>query len=133
MVLPPESNHGVTLAEASVLTANFRKRSTQRIRGGMFWKEAVERVVNQQGCIGMRYYYGQNDDGTPVIVLVGVDANGRDMTGGFLAERSSPCPPYCDAPNALNRGEEITQQQSGPIRYKVRLPERETTEINAKL
>ena len=103
MPLPPRSNHGVTLAEASVLTANYRKRSPiGTVKGGMFWKEAVEQVVSQEGCVAMRYYYAAQEDGKPALVLVAVDRHGRDMTGGFLAELSCPCPPFCDAPNALN-------------------------------
>src|SRR6266852_1110772 len=103
MPLPPSYNHGVTLAEASVLTATYRKRSPIGAgKGGLFWKEAVEQVIGQAGCVAMRYYYAQQDDGKPALVLVGVDKDGKDMTGGFLAELSCPCPPMCDDPNALN-------------------------------
>lgn len=96
--------HGITLAEASVITANYRKRSPiGAVKGGSFWKEAIEQVINQPGCVSMRYYYAQQDGGTPALVLVGVDKDGKDMTGGFLAEMSRLCPPKCgDEPNALN-------------------------------
>jgi hypothetical protein len=133
MQVPPKSNHAITPAEASVLTANYRRRSTSGIKGGLFWKEAIENVVRQTGCIAMRYYYAQKDDGTPAIVLVGVDANGHDMTGGFLADLSFPCPPYCDEPNVLNHGTESIRLQRGPIRYKTRLPQHRVSEINAVL
>jgi hypothetical protein len=107
MPLPPKSNHIVTLTEASVLTANFRNDSTKNpIKGGMFWKEAVERVINQPGCVGMRYYYAQQDNGTPAIVLAGVDAKGNDIVRGVLAEVSWLCPPYCSWMNELNSAEE---------------------------
>ncbi len=104
MPLPQRIDHGVTLAEASVLTANYRKRSPiGAFKGGLFFKEAIDQVISQPGCVAMRYYYAQHEGGTPALVLVGVDKNGNDMTGGFLAEMSRMCPPQCaDEPNALN-------------------------------
>lgn len=129
MALPPKSNHAITLAEASVLTTNFRRRTGSRLKGGMFWKEIVEKIISQPGCVGLRYYYPQQDNGTPAIVLVGVDHLGRDMTEGYIGEASWLCPPWCSEPNALNHGVEITRAEHGSIRYKLTLPQRETEAI----
>jgi len=129
MALPPKSNHVITLAEATVLITNFRKRTGSTIKGGMFWKDVVEKIINQQGCVGLRYYYAQQDHGTPAIVLVGVDHTGRDMTDGHIGEASWLCPPWCSEPNALNRGDEAELLERGPIRYKARLPHRQTETI----
>ena len=112
MSLPPKINHSITLAEARKFTGNFQKNAApDAIKGGLFWKEAVENVLNQPGCVAMRWYYGQTDSGTPVMVFVGVDAEGRDMTKGFIAERTWPCPPICDAESVLN----TTFRQRHPI------------------
>jgi hypothetical protein len=93
----------VTLAEASVLTRNFRTNAPESsIKGGMLWKEAIERVINQPGCVALRYYYGMKDSGAPTLVLVGVDSDGKDIVRGVLADQVWPCPPYCDEPNLLN-------------------------------
>lgn len=50
----------------------------------------------------IRYYYGEEDDGIPVLVLVGADANEDDLTEGELAELAPPCPPNCGQANLLN-------------------------------
>jgi hypothetical protein len=68
----------------------------------MFWKDSIEKLINQPGCVGMRYYYGRQANGAPVLVLVGVDAQGKDMTKGFMAEKSWPCPPFCGWDSVLN-------------------------------
>ena len=103
MPLPPKSNHMVTLAEAGVLTANYRKQvGTEAVKGGMFFKEILEKIINQPGCVGLRYYYGWQENGTPALVLVGVDAQGRDIVRGILGDASWLCPPYCNEVNALN-------------------------------
>ena len=103
MPLPPKSNHMVTLAEASVLTANHRMQSgPDAIKGGMFWKEIIEKIINQPGCVALRYYYGRQESGTPALVLVGVDVQGHDIVRGVIGDVSWVCPPFCDPPNALN-------------------------------
>jgi hypothetical protein len=50
----------------------------------------------------VRYYYAQERDGRPVLVLVGVDQYGNDLVDGFMLERSIPCPPFCGFINSLN-------------------------------
>ncbi len=89
-------NHDVTLADAKAMTKKFRdKAGSGAILGGFFGKKAVEEILDQQDCVGIRYYYGENDEGDPVVVIVGVTANGNDMTLGKLAEIARPCPPFC--------------------------------------
>lgn len=115
MPLPPKSNHMITLAEGSVLTSNYRRHSPiGSLKGGMFWKEAVERVISQPGCVAMRYYYARQESGAPALVLVGVDAQGRDMVHGILAEMSFPCPPFCDEVNILNNSAENVSRLRNP-------------------
>ena len=103
MPLPTKHNHSITLAEASVFTRSYREQGGKDgIKGGMFWKDQVQNILDQPGCVAMRYYYGRQDDGKPVLVLVGVDVKGRDMLAGVMLEFSYLCPPICDAANGLN-------------------------------
>jgi len=50
----------------------------------------------------MRYYYAQEDDGTPCVVLVGVDPQGRDIVTGVVLELGWLCPPICGWETVLN-------------------------------
>jgi hypothetical protein len=98
-----KEDHAITLEEASKLTSNFRNQAgPDQIHGGFFGREAVLSILEQEGSVGIRYYYGLDDDGTPRIVLVGVDEDGNDMTKGLLAERAFACPPLCSEANELN-------------------------------
>jgi hypothetical protein len=93
----------VTPAEASVLTRNYRNNTPDStIKGGMLWKEAIQRVINQPDCVALRYYYGLKDSGVPTLVFVGVNTEGKDIIPGVLADLVWPCPPYCSDPNILN-------------------------------
>ena len=89
----PEGDHKVTIGEARELVERRRRAFEQT--GGAFKKSALERLLNQTGCVGMRIYYGMHPDGQPAIVLVGVDQYGEELMDGELLEQSFPCPPFC--------------------------------------
>ncbi len=96
-------DHDIMLGDAAALTRNFRERAGKNaIKGGFFGQAALQQLLDQEGVVGIRYYYGQENDGRPVLVLVGVDATGNDLIEGFILERSVPCPPYCGFFNELN-------------------------------
>jgi len=98
-----KENHDITLTEAANLTFNFRMQAgPNAVLGGFFGKDAVLAILGQEGAVGLRYYYGIDDDGKPHIILIGVTKDGNDMTDGLLAERSAICPPCCAQENELN-------------------------------
>jgi len=96
----------ITLVEAAELTANYRDAHPAAIKGEFFGKDIIQNILDQgaggNACMGIRVYYGQANDGTPHLVMVGVTADENDITSGILAERARPCPPYCSNPNPLN-------------------------------
>jgi len=105
--LTGHENHNVTLSYAANLTKNFRVKTgatTTTILAEYFGKDALQQVLDEPGCIGLRIYYGQKDDGTPALVLIGVDQSGNDMIKGFVLENGYPCPPICDVEGFLIQG-----------------------------
>lgn len=92
----------VTLAYGASLTSNFRNSSPSGTTLGEYFSgDAVRGILNQTGCIGLRIYYGKKSDGTPALVLSGVDGNGSDLAGGVICETGFPCPPVCDVTSPL--------------------------------
>ena len=98
-----DENHSISLTEAAGMTERYRNsvHAGDKI-GGFFGRNAIESILAQTGCVGIRYYYGLNQYNKPVLVLVGVTSNGDDLYNGELAEISFPCPEYCAADNPLN-------------------------------
>ncbi len=97
-------NQSISLADASALTARFRASvPTGSVLGGYFAKDGLQTVLGQAGAVGVRYYYGLKQDGTPILVLTGVDGSGNDLSTGTLLENPFLCPPFCGSPNGLNR------------------------------
>jgi|SRR6185312_11042614 len=42
-------------------------------------RNIIEKILAQPGCVGMRFYYGYNNEGQKTLVYVGMDANGNDL------------------------------------------------------
>lgn len=100
--IPPKRNHEVSLDSAKKFIKNLEKDAMQlKTKGGMFFRDVFDKILAQKGCVGIRYYYAKMDDGTPAIVLVGVDSTGKDMLNATIAEAGAPCPPYCDTQTSL--------------------------------
>ena len=97
----PPRRHIITHEEAQ----GFLRRRPPGLteRGGHFPREVIEQILSQNGCAGIRFYFGTKPDGTLALVLVGVDENEKDMTAGVLVEDHYPCPPFCDATSTLIR------------------------------
>jgi hypothetical protein len=96
-------NHVITLDQAVKLVQNYSFSPTApTTKGGVFARTIFDKILSQSGCVGIRYYYAKKDDGTPTLVLVGVDNAGNDMTVGVLGDQVFPCPPFCGV-SVLNR------------------------------
>lgn len=65
-------------------------------------KNLLNSILQQSGCMGIRKYFALDEDGNKQLVLVGVDANGDDMTAGVIVDKLYPCPKSCSTKNALN-------------------------------
>jgi len=108
-----EDTHVVSLDEAAEFTARYRSQMDEGETkvGGFFARAAIDRIMSQDGVMGLRYYHGLNADGENVLVLVGVDKENRDMIHGELAEMALPCPPFCYDENPLNSNVSMAKAQ----------------------
>jgi len=48
-------------------------------RGYQIGRNIIDQILTQPGCVGMRFYYGLNEDGIKTLVYVGIDADGKDI------------------------------------------------------
>lgn len=97
-------NHTVPLSAASAMTRSFRRTvSPGTVIGGFFGRDAIQSILSQSGCVGIRAYYAYDEGNSPTLVLVGVNESGDDMTGGVMLERWFPCPPFCPQDNELTK------------------------------
>lgn len=102
----PKKNHSheVSLDSAKKYIQNLKKDAIQmKTQGGLFYRDVFDKMLSQKGLVGIRYYYAKMDDGSPTIVMVGVDSLGKDMSKAVIAEGTYPCPPYCDMETLITK------------------------------
>ena len=113
--LPEVRDHLISLAEAVDLTLRHQREHADEGHGSFFFREAFDTILGQAGCVALRIYRGKDSAGAHAFVLVGVNAQGRDMAAEALREYGMPCPPYCDASSPLV-GAKVSsiRQRKGP-------------------
>jgi hypothetical protein len=97
-------NHDISLNEAADLTQRFRENLPiiDHTIAEYFGKSALEELLDQNGCVGIRIYYGIDIEMKKRLVIVGVNNEGNDLYEGNLMEVGQPCPPICSESNLLN-------------------------------
>ena len=91
----------IPLADASAMTKEYRQRNPNQTIAHFFGKDIIQEVLDQEGCVGARFYYGTDEDGNKQIVMVGADSDENDIIG-IVADMTFPCPNTCSNPNPLN-------------------------------
>lgn len=80
-------------------------RSPKGVKAIAFGATHFQDVLSQEGCVGIRIYNGYNEEeDCPNFVVVGVDAEGKDMTSGKIFDRGVRCPDMCDIESPLFQG-----------------------------
>ncbi len=92
----------ISLSEGAAMTAAYRAANPGATKAHLFGKAILNDILAQDGCMGMRMYYGINNDGEKQLVLVGVDSDEHDMVNGIVADLSKLCPTMCDGNSPLN-------------------------------
>jgi hypothetical protein len=69
----------ITHELAHEFIAAYEKAYPGEKRGYHLGRNIIDRILAQPGCVGMRFYYGLNEDGQKTLVYVGVDADGNDL------------------------------------------------------
>ncbi|MFT5777350.1 MAG: hypothetical protein ACI837_000282 [Crocinitomicaceae bacterium] len=103
-----DGNEGgiITLEEGAEMTSAYRKNSPEPdVNGHFFGRDILEEILKQEGCMGIRIYYGLREEGTgkknQELVIVGADGNEDDMLN-LVGDISIPCPTHCGKANPLN-------------------------------
>ena len=86
-------NHSISLLAASELTANYRTNHPSAVKGFYFSQSAIQAILDQSDCVGIRIYFGEDELENPQLVICGVKANEDDLDEGLLAEFGIACPP----------------------------------------
>lgn len=94
MAFTGKENHSISSSDAQRLRSNHKKSHPNQVEGFFFGRDLIDDILKQDGCKGVRVYYAEEDDGSPKLVLVGADANMKDIPI-VMGEWGLPCPPHC--------------------------------------
>jgi hypothetical protein len=98
----PARDHRISLTDAAALTRRHREADPSGVKAGTFDRAQVLALLEQPACVALRVYFGRHADGTPALVLTGVDNADDDLSAGTILQEHWPCPPVCGAANPLN-------------------------------
>ena len=105
-------DHAISHGQAAALTARYRDSMLAgQPKGGFFGKKAVQRLLDEPECRGLRFFYGANRDGQRVIVIMCTDRYGAEMLHGPKIDLSGGCPPFCGPGNPLNGGVDRSEKR----------------------
>lgn len=124
--IPPKPNNQlISFDEAKELTGRHRRAAPASEHGGFFFAKWIQQLLEQPGVTGIRFYHGLDKRGRYRLILVGVDATGRDIvrvrapqsdapkgrkmvkraaarmaaatgdTDAVIVDSHWPCPPFC--------------------------------------
>ncbi|MFT5777744.1 MAG: hypothetical protein ACI837_000692 [Crocinitomicaceae bacterium] len=92
----------ITLSTGSDWTQNYRDQvATGATKGHFFGKDILTALLDQEGCVGIRMYYGIDDEEQKVLILAGANGEENDILE-LVADKSMPCPSRCGVANDLN-------------------------------
>jgi hypothetical protein len=113
-----DKDHKITLQRAIEMTRLYRENKDKILVPDVlgkhilsisetFNREAIDRLLAQPKCAGLRIYYSMDESLKLHAILVGVDENNRDILpssienkegdegGGEIVEDGALCPPAC--------------------------------------
>lgn len=99
---PQPKNHIIDRASAAAMARRHRQQTPPNAArptaegeyGGMFMKDQVLTLLQQEGARYLRFYYGRNDQGGRELILVAADEDMNDIQAITL-DGHYPCPPWC--------------------------------------
>lgn len=85
----------ISLQEAIDMTTAYRAANPGATKAHFFGKEKLMELLNQDECVGIRAYYGMDEEGNKQLVFVGADSTEEDLFTGVILDKSVPCPNHC--------------------------------------
>ena len=96
------NQHIIPLEEAVELTHAYQSsiKFQGETKACMLDADAYRDLINQPDCNSVRTYFAIKE-GFLTIVVVGVNAEGHDITSGVLLDYAALCPENCDQESEL--------------------------------
>lgn len=97
-------DHQITHAQARRMRKRFLALFGSELDFGaplLYGRDIFDRILKQEGVVGIRFYPGIGDDGKYVQIFNGVDQYGNDVQKGIIGDTPLRCPPWCSDANGV--------------------------------
>ena len=111
MAFDGKEGKSITLEQAKRWTKRYRDENKGAVKAQFFGCENIQKILDEPGCMGIRVYYGIDDDGNPKLMLVGAkrdqnnllpSSDGKGGEIGMILDDGSACRTHCpDASDPL--------------------------------
>ena len=64
---------------AASWTKNHREKHPDQPESHFFGKEILQKILAQDGCMGIRFYHSLNEEGKKHLIITGATADGKDQ------------------------------------------------------
>ena len=92
----------IALETAAAWTKNHREKHPDQPISHFSGKQNLEKILAQEGCVGLRFYHAYDEKGQKHLVIAGVNSHGDDQADTahhgmhMLLDQTVPCPgPNC--------------------------------------
>ncbi len=95
------NSHRIALSDAVALVQHAQETPPRLVKGWTIDGAIINEILAQPAAAQLRVYIGSAESGDATLIFVGVDAAGKDLSGGTIAQHAVPCPPFCDPDSAF--------------------------------
>lgn len=90
-----------TLSNAADMNKRYRSNFPTQPKGIYFSQATLHDVLNQDDCVGIRFYFAQDADNQMTLTFAGVTADEDDILD-IIGDSGIRCPTACSTSNDLN-------------------------------
>lgn len=91
----------ISLEDGADMTRRYRDENPNEVLGHFYGINKLNKLLKQEGAVGIRMYHGIDENGEKQMVLVATDSEQNDILD-LVLDLNHPCPTECGSPNDLN-------------------------------
>ncbi|TGD56650.1 hypothetical protein [Flavobacterium humi] len=95
----------ISLETAQEWAARWRMNPENTVKAHLIPRVDINELLAEKYVVDVRAYIGVDDDGVNKLMLVGVDADGKDLINDsnqqYIYDFTQPCPNTCDVDSPL--------------------------------
>lgn len=93
----------IEMSEGAAMTAAYRDAQPEDNLCVFFGKDMLKELLEQNGAMGLRFYFARSDDGKMTLVTIAANSEGRDIQDK-VGNRGEICPKFCCDASPLGAG-----------------------------